>query len=266
MTTVVESAYRDLSPLEVRLQTHRRYSEAEQDVEADVIAAATVTAADRLLDVGPGTGAFLARLSAAGHTALLAALDFSAQSAATCGRIPGVGAARGDASHLPFADATFDVVTARHMLYHVDDPAEAVVEARRVLRGGGRFAAAVNIAESYPHMQALQSEVLTRHGIALPPTPNERVHSGNIADLVAAGFDAETIRVLRRDNALIFPGPEPVVAYLLSTLTLLGVPEDAELRRSIAEDLDATARARFRALPGGIWRDPKGYVVVTAIA
>ena len=88
MSTAVDRAYRDLSPLDVRIQTHRRYSEFEHDVEADVLRAAAVTAADRLLDVGPGTGTFLARLSAAGHTAPLAALDFSAESAATCAAHP----------------------------------------------------------------------------------------------------------------------------------------------------------------------------------
>lgn len=266
MTAAVDRAYRDLSPLDVRIQTHRRYSEVEHDVEADVLQAAAVTAGDRLLDVGPGTGTFLARLSAAGHTAPLAALDFSAESAATCGRIPGVHGVRGDARHLPFADASFDVVTARHMLYHLDDPAGAVVEARRVLRAGGRFAAVVNREESYPHMKALRTEVMARHGITLPPTPDERVHSGNLPELVAHGFPAESIRVLHRDNALLFPGPEPLVAYLLSTLTLLGVPEDEELRRSITADLDAAARARFCTLAGGLWREPKGYAVVTALA
>lgn len=266
MTTAVENAYRDLSPLEVRLQTHRRYSETEQDVEADVITAIAVTAADRLLDIGPGTGTFLARLSAAGHTAPLTAVDYSAQSAAICGRVAGVGATRGDARHLPFAAAAFDVVTARHMLYHVDDPAGAVTEARRVLRPGGRFAATVNLAECYPHMTALRQEVMARHGLTPPPTPTERVHSGNLPGLVAQGFQPGTIKVLRRDGALVFPAPEPVIAYLLSTLTLLGVPEDADLRRSLTADIDATARARFRTLPGGIWRDPKGYVIVSATA
>src|SRR5258708_4932166 len=123
MTTAVENAYRDLSPLEVRLRTHRLYSEAEQD---------------------------------------------------------------------------------GHMLSHADDPAEAVAEARRVLRPGGRFAAAVNIEQSYPHMTALRREVTARHGITLPPTPTERVHSGNLPGLVAHGFAPDTISVLRRDNALVF--------------------------------------------------------------
>jgi SAM-dependent methyltransferase len=266
MSTAVDRAYRDLSPLDVRIQTHRRYSEFEHDVEADVLQAAAVTAADRLLDVGPGTGTFLARLSAAGHDAALAALDFSAESAATCARIPGVHAARGDARALPFADAAFDVVTARHMLYHLDDPADAVAEARRVLRPGGRFAAVVNREAPYPHLMAVLHEVLAAHGITPPPSPDENVHGGNLPDLVAHSFDAAGMTILRRDNALLFTEPEPVVAYLASILTLQGVPEEPRLRQAIIADLDETARARFRTLPGGIWREPKGYVIVTATA
>ena len=284
MSTAVDRAYRDLSPLDVRIQTHRRYSEFEHDVEADVLRAAAVTAADRLLDVGPGTGTFLARLSAAGHTAPLAALDFSAESAATCARIPGVHAARGDARALPFADAAFDVVTARHMLYHLDEPPTrlppppveetlrvpgalaAVAEALRVLRPGGRFAAVVNREAPYPHLMAVLHEVLAAHGITPPPSPDENVHGGNLPDLVAHSFDAAGMTILRRDNALLFTEPGPVVAYLASILTLQGVPEEPRLRQAIIADLDETARARFRTLPGGIWREPKGYVIVTATA
>lgn len=266
MTAAVDRAYRDLSALDVRIQTHRRYSEFEHDVEADVLSAAGVTAADRLLDVGPGTGTFLTRLSAAGHSAPLTALDYSAESAATCGRIPGVGAVRGDARHLPFTDASFDVVTARHMLYHLDDPAGAIAEARRVLREGGRFAAVVNRESPYPHLMALLHGVLADHGITPLPSTDENVHGGNLPEMVAEVFATRTIGVLRRDNALLFPSPEPVVAYLVSVLTLYGVPDDADLRRSITADLDAAARARFRTLPGGLWREPKGYVAVTATA
>ena len=96
------------------------------------------------------------------------------------------------------------------------------------------------------------------------PRPDERVHAGNLPGLVAEAFDAAAIAVPRRDNALLFPGPEPVVAYLASVLTLQGVPEAADLRRSIVAGLEDTARARFRTLRGGIWREPKGYAVVSA--
>ncbi|WP_344657302.1 class I SAM-dependent methyltransferase [Catenulispora subtropica] len=262
MQSAVEREYRTLSPLNVRIQTHRLYSEFAHDVEADVIAAAAVSPADALLDVGPGTGSFLGRL--AGRDAPLTALDHSAEAASACAAVPGVRAVRGDAQRLPFADGSFDVVTARHMLYHLDDPGSAVAEARRVLRPGGRFAAAVNRESPYPAMTALLREVLVRNGVAPAPSPGDRVHGGNLPSMVALSFDSDSIRILRRDNTLVFPSPEPVSAYLASTLTLQGVPDDGALRAAIVADLEASARAAFRTLPGGVWREPKGYVIVTA--
>jgi ubiquinone/menaquinone biosynthesis C-methylase UbiE len=44
----------------------------------------------------------------------------------------------GDATRLPWPDASFDAVHSDRMLQHLDDPAAAVAEAHRVLRPGGR--------------------------------------------------------------------------------------------------------------------------------
>ena len=57
---------------------------------------------------------------------------------------------RADVHALPFADATFDVVTCQTLLIHVKDPAAVVKEMVRVLRPGGRLLIAEpnNLAES----------------------------------------------------------------------------------------------------------------------
>jgi ubiquinone/menaquinone biosynthesis C-methylase UbiE len=55
-----------------------------------------------------------------------------------------VDALEADVQDLPFADETFDVVVANHMLYHVPDPSRAVSEIARVLRPRGRLLAATN--------------------------------------------------------------------------------------------------------------------------
>ena len=49
-----------------------------------------------------------------------------------------------DAQALPFPAASFDLVIANHMLYHVPDLPRAVRELARVLRPAGRLAAATN--------------------------------------------------------------------------------------------------------------------------
>ncbi len=45
----------------------------------------------------------------------------------------------GDATRLPFDDASFDTVVSTLALCTIPDPSGAVAEARRVLRRGGRF-------------------------------------------------------------------------------------------------------------------------------
>ena len=52
-----------------------------------------------------------------------------------------------DAQHLPFPEESFDVVMLVSMLHHVDDRASVLVEARRILRTGGRLALMVYTRE-----------------------------------------------------------------------------------------------------------------------
>jgi ubiquinone/menaquinone biosynthesis C-methylase UbiE len=46
---------------------------------------------------------------------------------------------RGDITHLPFRDASFDLVTANMVVEHLDDPASQFVEVSRILKPGGVF-------------------------------------------------------------------------------------------------------------------------------
>ena len=53
------------------------------------------------------------------------------------------GVVRGDATCLPFNDATFDCIVTSEVLEHIDDDTSALREIVRVLRPGGRLAATV---------------------------------------------------------------------------------------------------------------------------
>lgn len=73
-----------------------------------------------------------------------------------------------DLNELPFADASFDLVFANHMLYHLPRPATGIAELRRVLRPGGLLVAATNgdghmaqVVELARPLQALQGIQLT---------------------------------------------------------------------------------------------------------
>jgi SAM-dependent methyltransferase len=54
-----------------------------------------------------------------------------------------VGVLRGDATRLPFADATFDRIVTSEVLEHIQDDVAAIGELTRVLRPGGVLAATV---------------------------------------------------------------------------------------------------------------------------
>ena len=89
----------------------------------------------RILDVGCGTGANLEMLQKFGEAE---GVDISADALAFC-RERGLPRVRqGAAESLPFADATFDLVTALDVVEHLDDDAAGLREMRRVLRREGR--------------------------------------------------------------------------------------------------------------------------------
>lgn len=96
----------------------------------------------RVLDVATGPGYVAAR--AAERGAVVVGLDFSETMLAFArARTPEVEFVQGDATALPFEDATFDAVTVAFLLLHVAAPEHAVSEAARVLRPGGRAAFSV---------------------------------------------------------------------------------------------------------------------------
>jgi hypothetical protein len=59
--------YLTMGPLQTRIDTHRLYSERPEDVERAVWDAVNLAREDSLLDIGSGTGSFLARLRRLGH-------------------------------------------------------------------------------------------------------------------------------------------------------------------------------------------------------
>ena len=97
----------------------------------------------RVLEIGPGTGGFAARVAAALPGVRLTAIDQSPRFVELT-RARGIDAREGDVQDLPFGDEAFDVVAALWMLYHVPDLDGALAEVRRVLRPGGLFVAVTN--------------------------------------------------------------------------------------------------------------------------
>ena len=104
--------------------------------EARAPAPAKAGDATRILEVGCGTGYWLASLRSA--TTQLYGLDLSAGMLAQArSREERLALARGTACHLPFADACADLVYCVNAIHHFQRQRDFVFEGRRLLRPGG---------------------------------------------------------------------------------------------------------------------------------
>jgi SAM-dependent methyltransferase len=128
-----------------RFRTGQRVtaSYARADLYREV--AARVRGHDPVLDLGCGEGALASALPG------VIGLDRSPTMLAAAPP-PTL---RGDALALPFSDASLGAVVTINVLYHLDEPARAIEEARRVLRSGGLFAAATVARDDSPELASV---------------------------------------------------------------------------------------------------------------
>jgi ubiquinone/menaquinone biosynthesis C-methylase UbiE len=77
---------------------------------------------------------------------------------ATRGVVPGAGFVCCALPDLPFADDSFDLVIANHMLYHVEDRRRGLGDIRRVLRTGGSLFASTNGIDHLREIKALMRD------------------------------------------------------------------------------------------------------------
>jgi ubiquinone/menaquinone biosynthesis C-methylase UbiE len=146
----LERQYRSDADLRIRQETHAKFT-VGLPLEDLVDNALQLEPDQDLLDVGTANGAFPIRLHQAGHKGRLIGLDFSnGMIASAKSKNTNVEFIVGNAIDLPFPNHSFDVITARHMLYHVPDINKALLEIKRVLKPSGRFLALTN-ADGYLH-------------------------------------------------------------------------------------------------------------------
>lgn len=97
----------------------------------------------RILEIGVGEGHVMTRVRERFPQASLAGLDLPDAELAGHWRETGLPCMFGDATRLPFADGTFDLVMAIEVLEHVPGPDRARRELARVCASGGTLVASV---------------------------------------------------------------------------------------------------------------------------
>jgi SAM-dependent methyltransferase len=147
-----------------------------------------VVAGDRVLDAGCGTGKFFGMEFARRTGCQLVGIDVRENIGVNLGIDFGV---RAELNHLPFSNASFDVVNCRLVIEHVDFPNAVLKEFYRVLKPGGRLA-------------IFTPNLLHYFGVAASLTPhwfhvwfNSRVRGFDENDIFPTRYRANTRRCLR---------------------------------------------------------------------
>ncbi len=200
------------------VEAAERYNVARDVHEgvAGVLARANLTP---VLDVGCGEGRLVRPLLARGLAVI--AMDYSATMLKA---VPGH-RVEGDARRLPFPDQSFGGVAALYMLYHLEEPRQAIAEAYRVLRPGGLFVASAPSRHNDPEL----AEVLALSGASTFDAENGPELVGELFSAVQVERwdaplvrlpDHEALRLYLRGRQLAQPEIEKAISRVKLPLTL----------------------------------------------
>ena len=219
--TYLAYQYGDSEKLKIRIEAHERYSERADTVDgawqAQFVARLCIGPGQRLLDVGCGFGSFHPALCATGADVL--GFDLSgglAREAAERARKAGraVQVIRADAQAIPLADKSCDAALASHMLFHVPDIRQALVEMRRVVKVGGRVLATTNASDHSARLHDLHRQAA--RDLGLTPTERSGFARFTLDDLPLVRSVFPNVEVYRQPNAFVFPTVDSALRYYAS--------------------------------------------------
>ncbi len=220
--------------LRIRQETHELYSEPKLDFPRWALESVNWRGDETVLDVGSGPGRYYSDLSERFPDIDYYACDLYAGMVQAHPHKKTLALA--DAQRLPYPDATFDVVMANHMLFHVPDVERALRELRRVVKPNGFVMATTNSIHTMPEFQALMRRAITL--LSPPGTANVSVPGQHTDPFTLESgtrlFCRHFFAVVRYDlpRSLVFPSAEPALAYLNSTRSV----REAELPQGVNWD------------------------------
>lgn len=139
----IEKQYQTAQNLNTRISIHDKYSTNKQPFGSWIVSHYEIAPGSKILELGCGTGSMwkenLHLLSGGTELTLTDFSEGMLEAAKQNVRAETVAFRQVDIQNIPYPDATFDVVIANMMLYHVPDLHKGLSEVRRVLKDGGTF-------------------------------------------------------------------------------------------------------------------------------
>jgi len=142
----------------------------------------------KLLDIGCGNGEYLLRMKSIGWQCK--GVEFNDKAVSIC-RSHGLDIFQGDLAAANFEDASFDFVTAHHLIEHVPDPHTLMKEITRITRPGG------SVLIRTPNSESLGRNFFGRHWYANDVPRHLYLYSEDNLKLLASQHGLECSRTLK---------------------------------------------------------------------
>jgi SAM-dependent methyltransferase len=221
--------YRTAQNLETRIALHERFSTNPEPFPRWVFDRLPLESTADVLEVGSGNGnLWYANRDRIPPGLRLMLTDFSEGMIEDArSRLGGLATYLvADVQELPFSDASFDLVIANHMLFHVPDRERALDEIARVLRSGGVLVATTNGRDHLRELRAPGWEQWSRNfGVENGPAQLARLFEGVDVELFPDSLEVTEV--------------EPLLDFVRSLVTPV---TDEDLARLAADAEGSIAR------------------------
>lgn len=251
----VKRQYNVSNHLQTRIDTHTHYEEKHVDLDKIVIEHLQLQGEEKILEVGCASGKFLALLQTNGHKGPLTGFDQSEAMLAEAAKKNNlIEWKRGDASKLPFETNCYDLIIARHMLYHVKDVEKTIQGFHKVIRPGGTLLATTNSSVTLPRIVEMCNRMLDAFDLPKATSSVTPFCLENGKEILQSVFPTVEETVIQ--NALVFHHATPIVNYISSMFPSLNIPDNTYLHAEMKVWLKEEVENEL-SLHNGIWRDPK---------
>ena len=210
--------YKNATNISARIRLHRDYSVNQEGWFPWLFSNLHLKPGMKILELGAGNGALWSQnIAKVSKNVTIVLSDISegilADARKAIGDHPQFQYSVFNAQKIPFADNTFDLVIANHMLFYCDDIPKALQEVRRVLKSGATFTCSTY---SQKHMHEITDLVQNYNAnIVLSSTKlYERFGLDNGHQILKPYF--KDISCHKYQDAIELSDSMPIISYILS--------------------------------------------------
>lgn len=210
--------YKNATNISARIRLHRDYSVNQEGWFPWLFSNLHLKPGMKILELGAGNGALWSQnIAKVPKNVTIVLSDISegilADARKVIGDHPQFQYSVFNAQKIPFADNTFDLVIANHMLFYCDDIPKALQEVRRVLKSGATFTCSTY---SKKHMHEITDLVQSYNANIVLSSTNlyERFGLDNGQQILQPYF--KDISCHKYQDAIELSDSMPIISYILS--------------------------------------------------